>query len=68
MNKEFEQKIFESKLLHAVRNFGTAYQTAKDIIELAERYGIFDGVKFGNEQINEKSYAQISSNMDSERR
>lgn len=48
---EIEQKIFISKLVHALKNFQSAYTLCDEIIILADKYKIFHNTNFGTEEI-----------------
>lgn len=56
-HSELEQREFEAILLHAVRNFPSARKMAESIIELAEKYKVFEGTTFGHEKIYKKNDA-----------
>lgn len=44
-----EQNIFISKLLHAIRVKDVCFEHANWVVGLAEKTGLLDSVKFGNE-------------------
>lgn len=46
-----EQVIFQSKLLYAIKRFPHCYMMAQEIIELAEKYGVFNGTKHGLDEL-----------------
>jgi len=60
---EAEQAIFNSRLLYAVKRFNSCYLMAKDMIELAEKFGVFNGVSHGTEEIlNQKTKNAVLKN------
>lgn len=50
---EQDQNIFISKLLHAIRVKDVLFEHANWIVGLAEKTGLLDNVKFGNEVYKE---------------
>ena len=53
---EIERAVFNSRLLYAVKRFPTCYLMAQSMIELAEKFKVFDGVSHGTEEIlNQKT-------------
>ena len=48
---DFEQSLFLAKLIHSVINDDNNFVIAEELVQLGIMKGLFDNVKFGNEEI-----------------
>lgn len=54
---EFEQSLYLAKVIHSVTNNDELFKLGKDVIELGLLKGLFNNVKFGNEEIAQSETA-----------
>lgn len=50
---DFEQSLFLAKVIHCVSNSDELFTIGEDVIRLGILKGVFNNVKFGNQEIGE---------------